>query len=308
VGADAGTLPQVNVYDAATGQLRFGFFAFGLGFRGGVRVAVGDVNGDGVPDVIVGAGPGGGPQVRVFDGSTGQPLAGVLGSFYGMIPSRFTGGVFVAAGDVNGDGFADVIVGADAGGGPAVCVWSGKDGSLLNSFYALPSGFTGGVRVGAGDVNGDSKADVIAGAGPGALPQVSVFSGAGLAVLQSFWAFPTSFRGGVYVAGDSFGHIVVGAGPGGLPQVTIFDGRTGAVLQNFFVPATPAPSILNVDGSSQGGVRVGDLAVNGKNEIVTGLGPGAPAPIDLFDGNTLALLDRFFAFGPTFAGGSFVGG
>ena len=81
------------------------------------------------------------------------------------LPSNFAGGLFVAAGDVNGDGIADVIVGAGTGGWPQVTVFSGKDFSLLKSFYAMPPGFAGGVRVAAGDMNGDGKADIVVGAG-----------------------------------------------------------------------------------------------------------------------------------------------
>src|SRR5207248_2219654 len=81
VGADAGGGPQVNVYDAATGQVRLTFFAYDAGFTGGVRVAVGDVNGDGVPDVITGPGPGGSPNIRVFDSRTGTVIPGPLGNF-----------------------------------------------------------------------------------------------------------------------------------------------------------------------------------------------------------------------------------
>jgi len=73
-------------------------------------VAVGDVNGDGVPDVIAGAGPGGSPAVMVLEGLTGQRI----NSFFAYNP-KFRGGVYVASGDVNKDGYADIITGA----GPA---------------------------------------------------------------------------------------------------------------------------------------------------------------------------------------------
>ena len=83
------------------------FLAYSPAFRGGVEVAVGDVNGDGTPDIITGAGPGGGPQVEVFDGTKLKevqangtlPASALLASFYAYAAS-FTGGVNVAAGDV----------------------------------------------------------------------------------------------------------------------------------------------------------------------------------------------------------------
>src|SRR5262249_45352768 len=68
VGADSGGSPQVKVFDAGGTQIA-SFLAFAPGFQGGVRVAVGDVNGDGVPDLIVAAGPGGGPHVKIIDGT-----------------------------------------------------------------------------------------------------------------------------------------------------------------------------------------------------------------------------------------------
>jgi hypothetical protein len=84
-GADAGAEPRVRVLDRETGQVRFEFLAFKASFRGGVRVAVGDVNGDGQDDVIAASGPGSVPAVKVFDGTTGNlltrfsPVAGVPG-------------------------------------------------------------------------------------------------------------------------------------------------------------------------------------------------------------------------------------
>jgi hypothetical protein len=129
-GPDAGGVPLVKVFDPATLHERFSFLAYDDTFRGGVRVAVADVNGDGTPDIITGTGPGGGSEVRVFDGTNGQPLPGVLGDFNAYAPGQ-TDGVFVAAADVNGDGHADIITGTDVGGQPLVKVFSGADGSLL---------------------------------------------------------------------------------------------------------------------------------------------------------------------------------
>src|SRR5207248_1324751 len=110
-----------------------------------------------------------------------------------------TGGVSVAAGDINADGFDDIIAGAGAGGGPNVIVFSGKDGSLLRNFFAYDSAFTGGVTVAAGDVDGDGRFEIITGAGPGGGPNVGIFDGDAQR-MASFFAFDPAFTGGVYVA------------------------------------------------------------------------------------------------------------
>ncbi|MFL5340321.1 MAG: FG-GAP-like repeat-containing protein [Gemmataceae bacterium] len=235
VGAGPGGGPAVKVYDGRTFAEIASFFAYDSSFTGGVFVAVGDINGDGKAEVITGAGPGGGPHVRVFssDDPT-QPLA----SFFAYTPN-FAGGVAVAAGDVNGDGKADIITGAGPSGGPHVRAFSGADPStILLSFFAYASTFTGGVSVAAGDVNGDGKADMIAGAGAGGGPQVKVFSNAG-ALLQSFFAYTPAFTGGVQVAtadvdGDGRADIMTGAGPGGGPHVKAFRGTDIALLKDFF--------------------------------------------------------------------------
>ena len=159
----------MRVFDPLTGEERFGFYAYDESFTGGVRTATADVNFDGAPDIITAAGPGGGPHVKVFDGKTGEQLDGDIGSFFAY-ESNFTGGVFVAAGDLNGDGHADIVTGADAGGGPHVRAFSGLDGSELASFYAYESSFSGGVRVAVADVDGDMLPDIVTGAGPGGRP------------------------------------------------------------------------------------------------------------------------------------------
>jgi len=307
VGTDAGVVTQVNVYDSVGQTVLASFQPFGPGFTGGARVAVGDVNNDGITDIVVGAGPGGGPQVRVFDGRTFTPMAGALGSFFGLTPSSFTGGLFVAVGDVNGDRFGDIIVGADAGGGPQVTVFSGRDGGVLRAaFNAMPAGFSGGVRVAAGDVNGDGRIDIITAAGIGGGPQVTVFDGSTLAQLTSFFAFGTpAFTGGVYltagdVNGDGRADIISGAGAGGGPQVAVYSGPTQALLASFFA----LPSRFT------GGVRVGAVtgAPGSRANVVVGAGPGASPQVTVFDTSTLNALSSFFANSPQFTNGVFVAG
>src|SRR5205823_2530944 len=106
-GAGPGGGPTVVVSDALTRAPLFNFFPYDMAFTGGVRVAAGDVNGDGKADIISGSGVGGGPNVTVFNGAT----ADILASFFAYQPA-FTNGLYVAAGDVNGDGRAEIIVGA----------------------------------------------------------------------------------------------------------------------------------------------------------------------------------------------------
>lgn len=298
VGAGAGGGPQVSVYDAAGGALRFAFFGLDPAFTGGVRVAVGDVTRDNIPDIIVGAGPGGGPEVRVFNGST---LALVYD--FMAFDFQFTGGVWVAAGDITGDGYWDILVGAGAGGGPQVKIFSGKDGQLVHSFFAFDMGFAGGVTVGAADVNADGRADIITGAGPGGGPNVRVYDGLNLSLLQNFFAFNQAFTGGVFVAGgdtnqDGKADVIIGAGAGGGPEVVIVSGGNGALLKDFFA----------YDPAFTGGVRVG--AVNGTEgllNVIAGSGAGTVATVRVRNAATLADVESFVPF-PGFLGGVFVGG
>ncbi len=299
-GAERGGGPNVVVFDAATNAVKFNFFAYDPNFTGGVRVAVGDVNADSIPDIITAAGPGGGPDIHVYDGVSG----GLIRQFFAYDPN-FTGGVFLASGDVNADGAADIICGADAGGGPNISVYSGRDLALLATFFAYDPGFTGGVRVGAGDINADGRADIICGAGAGGGPNVAVYSGLDFQLLRSFFAFDSRFTGGVYVAGgdvsgDGRADILVGAGAGGGPNVTAFSGLDNSLVYTSFP----------FDPRFTGGVRVGsvDRLGNGAVALVAVPGPGGGPDVVVLGGLTPVLVDEFFAVNPLFTGGLYVAG
>jgi hypothetical protein len=255
-GAQAGGGSHVRIF-GQFGEEIFSFFAFPDGFSGGARVASGYINGDGNADVIVGAGPGGGPHVRVFDGAALE--AGTLSEIYSIFayPSGFSGGVFVASADFDGDGLDDIITGAGEGGGPHVRVFSGADGSPLAGFFPFQSGFGGGVRVAGGDINGDNKDDVIVGAGPSGGPHVRVMDATNPNnSLLDIFPYAAGFTGGVFVGSydvgcpngspDGTAEILTGAGSGGGPHVRGFD-ATGTPILGFFP----------YEGEFSGGVKVG---------------------------------------------------
>ncbi len=223
VGAGPGAGPRVVILNGIDGSQIASFFAFSPGFAGGVTVASGDVNGDGIADIIVGADSHGFSHVKVFDG---RNFAEML-SFYAFRPD-FEFGVTVAAGDVNGDGHADIIVGGGYGAPPQFRVFDPVSGAVLQDQMAFSSDYAGGISIAAGDVNGDGYADVIIGSGRDSVPHVRVFSGATGAELASFYvnnAFaPTDIpnvpnESGVSVAaadlnGDGIDEILTGKGLG----------------------------------------------------------------------------------------------
>ena len=85
---------------------------------------------------------------------------------------------------MNGDGKVDLVVSAGAGGGPRVALFDGRSllpgnapKKLVADFFAYEPSLRNGATVSVGDVNGDGKADLVTGAGPGGAPRVTVFSG-----------------------------------------------------------------------------------------------------------------------------------
>jgi len=309
-GGDVGTSqPYFLIDDALT--VEPGVIPFEAGFSGGVRVASADMNGDGVLDVIVGAGIGRRAEVRVFDGAT-KALLGSLQVF----ESTFNLGVFVSAGDFNGDGVPDIVVTPDTGGSARVSIFDGATflstngvgATTLANFFAFPddTGYRGGARTGTGDVDADGKIDLVVGAGFGGGPRIATFNGATLGLnggprlFGDYFAFSpedaVTLRNGVFVAvgdinGDGFADITAGAGDGGGPRVQTYSGQdllsnTKVRLADFFA-ATVAGGENNRGGSR---VAVKDMDGDNKLDIIVAPGKGSIATIGVFLGSNPNLI------------------
>lgn len=318
-------LNQVSVFDGNEFISQFEPFTFAES-PGGARIAVADVDGDGVPDVIAGTGPlpSGifprfgypGPLVRIFNGTDNSLMRA-----FAPFESSFTGGVYVSAGDITGDGRADYVVSPDEGGGPRVRIFDGGTGMPIADFFGIDDpNFRGGVRTALGDINGDGIPDLIVAAGFGGGPRVAIFDGASLQsvptkLIPDFFLFEAGLRNGAFVTlgdldGDGYVDLIAGGGPGGGPRVLAISGRDLLVgqqtlLANFFAG----------DPNNRGGVRVSakDIDSDGSADVVVASGTGASPSVTVYLGSELqrsempSPLSSFSVFDPAFTGGVFVG-
>jgi serralysin len=313
-----------------------------------VTVALGDVNGDGFADLIVGAATGT-AQVKVYDGKalangtlTAANAETHLLTQFTAYDSRYSVGVNVAASYVNGTTDADIITGA-ASGNPHVKVFNSQaiangtfnpanpDASLSAQWFAYGVGLNIGATVAGGDLENDGFADVVTGASTGN-PHVKVYSGRAIhngtfnggnpdaSLVTSFMPYTTGMGLGVNVAvgdvnGDGFADLITG--PRTMtPDVRVYDGK--AIATGTFNALNPNLQRLDqffaFDPKYHTGVSLAaaDFTGNGRASLLTAASTGAP-DYRLVDGlrSTGTLppsLNGIDATLPGFQGGLFVAG
>ena len=340
----AGSLPYVHIVNTATGELITRFKAYdenradAVSYRGGIRVATGDLNGDGIDEIITAPGRNYQPLIRIFDQS------GVLLEQFLAYSARFNGGVDVAVGDVNGDGQKDIAT-AMSYKGNEVKVFRNPDGPSMDfgSPNAIAPHFTrfspfgsfkGGATVRVADMGGviggatktlnnlpDGRAELVVGNGSGLrstiyvygffpIPQPATTTATAYRV-RTLLPLAAGFRGGVSfdvarVNADLVPDIIVAAGNGGRSLVQVRNGIDGAVLKQ--VPAYSAGETPNapvhVAAIDNDGDGIADFFLTAQGS------DGSSRRIRRFDFDplNLAAVDEILENHADFAGAYFIAG
>ena len=319
----SGGSARLVIFSGRTGEVLLDQIVFDPTFRGGAYVAIGDTNGDGRQDIIIGSGEGGGPRVQSIQFNRPSPVPGtgaqgtftVLSDFF-VFEDTARSGVRVAAGDLRGQGRDLIVVSPGLGGGPRVRVIDPQSTGITNTaaggrpvpqgqvavavldFFAADAANRDGVYIATGNVRGDGRFDIITGSGSGSA-LVQVFDGRTGGLIRQFAPpagdVPTgNFQSGV---GTVTGQQVTGSGtllntsqnPGSLVPGGVF----GAAATNPFFRNTT------------GGVRVAATDYNGDglDDLVVANGPGNQPRVRIYDTRTQALLVSIQPYDSNFLGG-----
>jgi subtilisin family serine protease len=269
------------------------FYAFGINFPYGLKVASGDLDNDGSPEIVVVPAQGGQSAVKIFN------YQGKLVGQFIAWSKDLTAGLSVAVGNVDKDKAGEIIVATGSGVSNEVRVFTAQ-GVLKYKFQPYNAGFRGGVNLALGDTDGDGATEIITGAGPGGGPHVRIFSGTGH-VEGQFMAYETGFRGGVQMVAGNFDYgakanqdeIIVAPGAGRQPQIRVFNAK-GRLITSFVA--------FNNNFQKGFSVSLSDIDGNGLPEIVAAAGPGGGPHVRIFDmvGN---LRESWYVYSQSFAGG-----
>lgn len=246
----AGQAPQVKVFNR-NGKLIKQFLAFDKSFRGGVNLAAYDLDNDDRAEILAVPAGSGPAQVKIFDGS------GRLKKQFAVDSKSWRGGLNVSAGNIDGRGDAEIVIGYGPGQAPQVKIFN-TSGKLIGVFFAYEKKFRGGVKVVVANIDsraGHNQAEIIVAPGKGREPQVKIYDNHAQ-LKKQFLAYKKNWQNGFSLAAadlnnDGIAEIAVGANPGAAPHVRVFDGQAN-LLESFYA----------WEEGFNGGANVGIIKVN----------------------------------------------
>jgi len=246
-----------------------------------VRTAVGDVNGDGIPDYIFAIGPS--PtdstgaviaatatefKVMVLSGASGNPV--LVQPFDPFLPNPggtpFSAGGFVSAGDFLNNGRAQIVVSPDQQGGPRIAIYDMNGAATAGPQPATPVG------VNTTEVN----------------------PGSGLTRINNFLSVNANFRGGARTAvgdldGDGIPDLAIAAGFGGGPAVLVINGTKVHSTDGFTASDDLIGDFFAFNSTLRDGayLAIGDVLGNGQQDLILGPGAGGPAEVEVLSGQEI---------------------
>jgi len=170
-GTAYGGGPHVRIFDGY-GNIEGNFFAYNSAFRGGVFVTVRDLDNDGKAEIITGAGPTGGPHVKVWDNR------GILKSEFFAADINDVSGITVSSADIDNDGTPEIITGHASSDPPTISVFK-MNGKKIKEFLAFENTFSGGVTPLGLDINNDGREEILV-APNGKKREIKIFNQSGL--------------------------------------------------------------------------------------------------------------------------------
>ena len=236
-----------------------------------VRTAVGDVNGDGIPDYIFATGPGVPFEVTVLSGAPGNAV--LVAPFDPFLPAPplaqtdvFTAGGFVSAGDFMNNGRDQIVISPDQSGGPRIAIYD-MDGAV-----AAPAQAYSAIGVNTAEVN----------------------PGSGLTRINNFLSVNPNFRGGARTAvgdlnGDGVPDLAIAAGYGGGPAVLVINGTKALTTSGFTASDDLIGDFFAFNSSLRDGayLAIGDVLGNGQQDLILGPGAGGPAEVEVLSGEQI---------------------
>lgn len=263
--------PEVKIWSASF-QKTFSFSALNDAPYGG-NIAVGDVDGDGRPEIIVGSGPRHASEVRLFS------AGGIFKNSFLIYDKNFQGGVRVGVGDVDGDGVAEIITVPGPGVSSIVHILNseGKEKLSPGIHLAYEAKFIGGAHVAVDDLDDDGKAEIIISPGPGGGPHIKIFD-AKMKLVDEFFSFDQNMTDGVTISTIKT--------PQGKQLVTAPESWSAPVVRRFsFKPTKPVAEFLAFAPDDKYGVTTAafDMDNDGFDEVAAIGNGGRSSELRVFD-------------------------